>query len=232
MSTAGIRRFSDHILNQNKQLIEKKTDMKYMDYALFATVEESDYSSLPPYASKQVYDILKEYFGNEQITIIDATAHIGADSVNFITRFNAHCISLEINEETYKCLQINIKTFSPQGHSNFAVRCNCADYLNEYKDWADFIYFDPPWGGHNYWEKKCMMLYIGDIPIYNIINNCLGRITKCVVLKIPSNFDTALFYTKIKRGTCVDSYDVMKPKKKRSNRAYISFRLLIITIKN
>lgn len=227
-------RFPEKVINENIQIVKNKADPQCMDYSKFVIVEGSEHYSLMPYASKQVYDLLCTHVGGIN-SVIDATAHIGVDTVNFITRFGASVIALENDRETYKCLVKNINTFSGDNTfgPNYAVYCNCIEFLKGFKQPTDIVYFDPPWGGPSYWKERNLMLFIthgeDKIPIYNVVNSVLSEgFTQTVVVKVPENFDYKTFKGEI-IGSC-KSYSVFKPRRKHQRKAYISYYLIICKI--
>ena len=182
-------RFSDRVLEECKMLIESKNDPQCPDYSRFVVVKESEYSCLMPCHAKQVGDIIEAHFGGcKNINnILDATAHIGCDTINFRTRFGANCISLEVDQAVHACLVQNQQAFTDpkdtkqekQDQSieekldkqlealqiycpdnNFSVHCNCIEFIAGFKKTMDFVYFDPPWGGPDYRKQKNMMLFL------------------------------------------------------------------------
>jgi len=234
-------------------LIESKKDPQCPDYSKFVVLEESEYSSLTPYAAKQVGDIIEAYFGGrENINdILDATAHIGCDTINFRTRFGANCISLEIDQAAYACLVQNQQAFTElKEHvpdkqlddlhiyypdNNFSVHCNCIEFIKGFKKTMDFVYFDPPWGGPGYGKQKNMMLFLEykgrKYPIYTVVTNVFKEgFCKTVVVKTPFNFNMYIFRQKLGKHVKCQSYGVMKPKKKSAWSTYPAFFITICTL--
>lgn len=199
-------------------------------YPVLKTLEESKYSSLPYYAIEQVNKIIDVNIElNGYSYIIDATAHIGMDTFNFVNSFGVKCISLEINKEAYEALCYNISKLGLQD-SVKAININYIDFINSFKRYVDLIYFDPPWGGPSYWKKKKMMLYLEHdkkkIPIYDIINKVFEKkATGKALLKTPSNFDIVTFSKKFNGK--FTSHKVMKPIKQGKKYAHISYYLLV-----
>ena len=70
----------DDIFGMTQDILKYKVEG--FDFSLFYTNKESQYSSLLPKHVKQVNDIMKRWFANP-LYIIDATAHIGVDTVHF-----------------------------------------------------------------------------------------------------------------------------------------------------
>ena len=58
------------------------------------------------------------------------------------------------------------------------------------------IYIDPPWGGKSYKYKKDVNLFLSTIPIYDICNSLYEK-SKCIILKVPKNFNIKKFKKKL-----------------------------------
>jgi tRNA1(Val) A37 N6-methylase TrmN6 len=90
--------------------------------------------------------------------IVDATAHIGVDSIHMSELFPyAKIDSFEIDNVIYRKLVNNIITFKKEGiitpHYGDAT-------LWQPPYTVDFLYVDPPWGGLDYVNKDAMNLYL------------------------------------------------------------------------
>lgn len=210
--------FPDYIIEQSKVMNFP------IDYSKFITTgEESYYSSLLPRDVNQVERILHEWFGNNvNTTIIDATAHIGVDSIHFSMLFpNAMIHSYEINDKTYQLLKQNIETFNVSKqiiphHINFIK----ADLP---KEDISFIYIDAPWRGKEYTKTAIneYELYLDDINIKEVAKRLLvNNITNVVVIKVPYNYHIS----DLKETFNVERKDVI------NNKGKISYVLLKLTI--
>lgn len=222
--------FSDKIIRDSKRI--REIDPVCADYEKFETTEESIYLSLLPYASKTTFDILEAHFQRPIKNIIDATAHIGCDAINFHRRFGASVICLENDEASYTCLKKNLKTFNNGEIENYAVFCNCLDFIQGFKKSVDFVYIDPPWGGLKYREQKQITLtleYNGcKIPLYNAIKMIFEQsFTKTVVVKVPSNFNFNQFMEKSVCHYSTHMNRIFKQKKKDDLKPRIAYYLLI-----
>lgn len=172
-----------------------------------ATVASSKYSTLQPFQVKEVEAVLKKHFTDPR-HIIDATAHIGGDTTNFMRVFpKATVTAIEIKGDTYAALVKNARAAEkrlgrPEGTIR-AVHANCVTFLQTTSEKADFVYLDPPWGGPKYRELKKMDLYLTDAKgkrwdTADIVNLILQRgIAPCVVLKAPFNFRTGRFSSRV-----------------------------------
>jgi hypothetical protein len=198
-----------------------KDRVEGFDFSLFHTNKESQYSSLLPKHVKKVNDIMKRWFTNP-LHIIDATAHIGVDTVHFAKMFPKATIdSFEINKETFELLTLNIKAFKLSSK----VRIHHSSFINADLDQkSTFIYIDAPWGGKQYAEAKegTYELYLDAINVKEITRRLIvnGK-TDTVVLKVPRNyrFDDL----KTKYGFNVNREDV-------KDRDRISYVLLKLTL--
>ena len=240
-------RFPRHIIEESKELREGR-DPLCPDYSMYMITEESLFSSIMPYTSKQVESIIRSHFGNKRIkNILDATAHVGCDTINFRSRFGANCISIEIDPIAYECLVQNQKTFTKEQlkttrsgmdysfEENYSINCNCIEFIQGFKKQVDFVYFDPPWGGPNYWRQKDMMLYLDykerKYPIYTIVNNVFKEgFTKTVIVKTPRNFNIRLFIKELTKDAKCRSYKVFKQKKKKTKTTRVAFFITVCSI--
>lgn len=132
-------------------------------------------------ASQMVY-ILKKYC-NKNLTIVDANAGIGGNSIFFCKYFDyVYCI--DINEQAINYLEHNLRDFS----NKFIINENCLDILKIIK--YNIIFFDPPWGGSQYKYKDSVNLYLNKININEIIESLyIHKELELICLKAPSNFN-------------------------------------------
>jgi 16S rRNA G966 N2-methylase RsmD len=221
--------FKKHVISASQ-----KYDCNGMDYSQFTTVDESAYSSLMPWQCEQVAKFLTKHFQNPKL-IIDANGHIGVDTIYMSHLYpDAKIISIELNKSTFSILQKNVREFKKEQyitcingdsvvfldilgkHSNKKEQTSIKLIQKQLP--ADFIFFDPPWGGKSYSANNKMMLYLSKIPIYQIINDNLGEITSTVVLKVPNNFDFNTFKKNAKFKYDVESISL-------NNKHYFSLVL-------
>lgn len=184
--------------------LSKKT---YFDYSYFSTFGEiSRYSSLMPWHLAGVRNTLLKEIRNPN-SIVDLTAHIGVDSINFSILYpNAKIISIEFDPEVYLLLRDNLLRYSIiLNKSPFNLRAynNDATQILDHPMviGSDILYVDPPWGT-NYGQQNTMQLKLGDMNIEDIIRKLLSNGVKTIILKGPSNLYTQDLYrlnAKIKR---------------------------------
>jgi 16S rRNA G966 N2-methylase RsmD len=225
--------FSNQVIELSKNI--QQFDPDCVNYEKFLTTEESEYSSLMPYASKIIIDIIKEHFNcNDVDNVLDMTSHIGCDAINFHRRFNASVICLENNEDVYKCLKQNLETFNNNITENYAVYCNCLDFISGFKKQMDFVYIDPPWGGFGYWEYNKIMLYLehggNKIPIYDVIKQISKEsFTENVIIKAPHNFDFDKFVKMTYNWFSIKTHCIYKYNKQFDVIPRIAYYLIICT---
>lgn len=165
-----------------------KDKVEGFDFSLFHTNEESQYSSLLPKHVKQVNDIMKRWFSKPH-HIIDATAHIGVDTVHFAKMFPKAIIdSFEVSKKTFDLLVKNVDAFKLTSriyphHSSF-IHANLDQK-------SSFVYIDAPWGGKSYkeFDMGTFELSLDTINIKEIARRLIvsGK-TDTVVLKVPRNY--------------------------------------------
>lgn len=173
----------------------------------FKSVAETHYSVAGPYQTKQEIEIFKSLFKKEHPKkIIDATAHVGVDSLTLAYTFpSANITSVERNPVVYELLKENIENLGYSKHRNGGTRFTTLNmsadtYLKDLDHKVDLIYMDPPWGGRGYVETADLPLHDESgnptIPLSGVINIALEK-TKILVLKAPYNFKVEEFGTKI-----------------------------------
>jgi len=166
--------FPDYIKDKSKLQISK----------------ESIFSLSRKDASEKLSQSIKIILPDEDVsklTITDATANVGGNTLNFATHFK-DVNAVEIEPVAYSALENNVKV---AGLKN--VKTVNDDYLKVMNDLSqDVIFFDPPWGGPDYWKEKALTLKLGDKPLYEVINELKSE-PKLVVVKAPKNFAFAEF---------------------------------------
>jgi hypothetical protein len=200
-------KFSDRICSYNSTI----------NYRLFNTVENSEYSCLMPWYVYQVNKHLKEMYYNCKVNkIVDVGANIGVDSINFLYNFpNSKLIAFEIDNNTYNALCKNFVEFSyitkifhneellDKNSKIQAYNKDFISYIDYVKD-SDIVFIDAPWGGKIYKDKKNISIYLQPEDNYynfrnydknkNIIHitkQILQTIynVKSVILKVPYNYE-------------------------------------------
>lgn len=133
------------------------------------------------------------------ITIMDATACVGGDTIAFANSFG-NVIAIEIDRMRFMMLTNNLKEF--ELFNVVPINGNCIEFYKKI-NCVDIIYFDPPWGGKKYKEQQNLRFNIGDMFIDEIINDIFsGNIRShinMIVFKLPINYDLHNLYMRTKR---------------------------------
>lgn len=172
----------------------------------FVISEESLYSSSKPYHLAQVQKCLTNI--KKPTSILDATAHVGCDTLNFHIMYpSAKITSVELDPKIAMMLQHNVGSFA-------TVICNdCINIFNLGKKYS-LVYLDPPWGGPDYQKHKLLRLEVSGIPLGKLVVALLKSIAPLVVLKLPINFDQEEFKSHFHTTIKCQIFDIFKNSKK------------------
>jgi 16S rRNA G966 N2-methylase RsmD len=164
---------------------------------LIQSDEEGLFSVSSKNVSKFICNIIKKYLRTinyDEVTITDATAGIGGNTLGFISNYG-NVNSVEINKERYNYLINNLKLYINVDDKN--IKFINEDYLKIYKDLnQDIVFFDPPWGGKDYKNNSNINLFLSDKNIINICND-LRDYASLIVLKVPKNFNIKKFISDV-----------------------------------
>lgn len=209
----------------------RKTEF-FINYTkLFPEPPDRDYTKLQidretvsyittPYNSKLISQIITDNINSkynpQNITIFDAMAGVGGDSIEFAAKYD-RVISCEKDANRFSMLKNNISVY---GFSNVDLHnSNCIDLLSENKllSEVDVVYMDPPWGGKSYKNSDSLLLKIDDTPIEDLINSIISKKykelmkMKLIVLKLPKNYDIEhLYYKTANSNTTLLMYELPK----------------------
>lgn len=187
-----------------------------VDYGLLQTTKEGLYSAVCPDHTVQVIAALRRHYAYmfaKPISILDTTANVGGDSVNFLHNLpGARLTALEINGDTIPVLKHNLRAAGVSRRAE-VIHTDAVEFVATRADAApkfDVAYVDPPWGGpHGDWKgAKAFMLELSGAPVYEFVNQIFARgVSNRVLLKTPPNFDGRTFLaelTKAKYGVRVE----------------------------
>lgn len=121
------------------------------------------------------------------LVVTDGTACVGGNVLSFcdfFTRVNA----VENDPARVQMLRHNLQVL--QKTNAKCIHANYLDVMLELQQ--DVVFLDPPWGGPEYKDLGKVDLFLGGLPLHEICTR-LKASAKCVVLKVPSNFDDAKF---------------------------------------
>jgi 16S rRNA G966 N2-methylase RsmD len=185
-----------------------------LDYSKLQTTEEGSYSITRRRDAERILNILRNVFPTmKTMTITDATACIGGDTLNFANQF-AHVHSIEVKESNFKALSNNVEVYGFQN-----VTLHHADSTKFFNWNTHILYIDPPWGGKDYRKHENLDLFLSEKRLDVWIEEILIRRNRphYVILKLPVNYN-------FNRLNFLPNIDAIKPYQIRS---YI---LVIITV--
>jgi predicted RNA methylase len=157
-----------------------------VDYTLLRTTEEGSYSITRRRDAERIMIILRNIFKNmSTMTITDATACIGGDTLNFASQFS-HVHSIELNENNFEALANNVNVY---GYNNITL--HHADSVKIYNWNTNVLYIDPPWGGKDYRKHRHLDLFLSEKRLDCWLEEILSRKNRpqFVVLKLPANYN-------------------------------------------
>jgi predicted RNA methylase len=166
-----------------EDLFPKKQDVVY---SLLKTTAEGSYSITRRRDAERIMIVLGNIFKDTKtMTITDATACIGGDTLNFALQFG-HVHSIELSTENFEALEHNIEIYNLKNVTLYHGDCVQLFHWN-----TNVLYVDPPWGGKDYKKHKEMDLYLSDKRIDCWLEEILSRKNRpeYIVLKLPSNYN-------------------------------------------
>jgi 16S rRNA G966 N2-methylase RsmD len=160
-----------------------KTDnyklIKYDEEGLWSITHYSD--------ADTVSKIILNVIGNN-CSIVDCTAGIGGNSISFAKYFKK-VISIEVNPERYSYLVNNIRIYNI--NNTICINSSCIEYIDSHSNY-DAYFFDPPWGGPDYYKNNNIRLKLDNMMLRTIVIK-LMKTTRIIVIKIPFNYDLTEF---------------------------------------
>jgi len=179
-------RFNSKIIEEGKKYGINFEEVEIDESSLFSSIEPNHISSV---------DYILKFENINPESIIDATANIGGDSINFLRLYpNCKLISLEIDNKISLILRRNMTNLKnilnkDNEYDVKVINMSAVKYFTKFR-YADMIYFDPPWGGREYMKVDNISLQLDNINIGIIIKNILYQgMTQLVILKLPNNAD-------------------------------------------
>jgi len=152
-------------------------------YNLLSYDSEGLYSITLPNEADEISSLIKDLLGNE-ITLCDATAGIGGNTISFGRNFK-NVISIELCINRYNILDNNVKVYDLS--NVILINDSCLNKLNLE---CSAYFFDPPWGGPDYKYKKSTRFKLGDLSLIEIVKKINQKI---IFLKLPNNYDLSEF---------------------------------------
>lgn len=184
---------TDLTWNYLTYLFNKKDFVIYDTIKQFKLDDVSLYSITPQYYAEKITRIISQNLKDDlkKYVISDFCSCIGGNSFNFIKYFK-HVNCVELNKIRFKYLKHNMNIYRTyNNYDNYSLyNMDVFNVVNHIKQ--DIIFIDPPWNGKDYKNKQKMDLYLNNKDSVSFCNYFL-KYTKCLVLKIPNNFDIKNF---------------------------------------
>lgn len=161
--------------------------VEYVDTSLARVTTEGEYSITKPRDAYQIVKLMQKKIDEDvkNCTIIDATACIGGDTINFALNFKK-VRSFEIDEMNFDALKHNVQLYDLDNVE--LVKGDCTQLnLGD----ADVLYMDPPWGGPEYRFHETLDLKLSNISIDTWVANVMkqNHSPEHIFIKLPFNYD-------------------------------------------
>lgn len=189
-------------INLDKYFTKEDIDKSILNNKKLMITDKGLYSISKYQDALWISEIIKKFLKWDNInistiSIIDATAGVGGNTISF-SKYFSKVYAIEINNTHYNVLNNNLEALSIHN-----VKIYNDNFLNIINDnnciiKSDIFFLDPPWGGKSYKNFKYFNLKIGKLPIYTIINLLFEKKFKYVVLKAPYNLNLSPIYANIK----------------------------------
>lgn len=155
---------------------------------------ESKYSMTPWCEASIISREIINFFGTNMITVTDATANVGGNTIDFYNNKIDVVNSVEIDKETSDILKNNLLVYEYEVNNVYNK-----DYRNICMILSQHcIFFDPPWGGPEYIKKEKIDLFLEKTNVVDLIYKLLlYNKAELIVLKAPKNFNEEYLRTKL-----------------------------------
>ena len=155
--------------------------------------DEGKYSVSKPEDAKITNKVIYNYFKTKNITITDATANNGGNTINFALDFS-HINAVEISKKQFDVLQHNIDVYGLKNVTMYQE-----DYLKVMlRLQQDVIFIDAPWGGRGYRESAMLDLFLGNVNLVDVVKTLHeSNVFKLCILKVPHNYNYAKLFSNI-----------------------------------
>ena len=136
------------------------------------------------------------------LSIIDATACVGGDTISFASAFDK-VVSVEKDPNTFDLLKNNLEAYKLLPDKVLPINADFVELLkhNALPFAVDIIYMDPPWNppGQPWHSKlKNLMLYLSGMPVYDVVHLAMHNTpAHTIAVKVPYNFDFHTFVKKL-----------------------------------
>ena len=148
-------------------------------------------------AGRLLVSIITEHAPNARL-IIDATAHVGCDTVSIALGLkNVHDLKIygiERDIEIVQMLRNNIQVYNLTNKVH-VLHENSVSFLKTCQEYIDVLYIDTPWE-QNYKHKHKVSLSFNDSDISEIVHMFNEKVDT-FIFKVPFNLDYDSFYNAI-----------------------------------
>ena len=163
-----------------------------IDMSKLQMAPNSAYSITKPKDAKQIEQFINKHIGGKNLAILDGTANVGGDVINFGLNPNvARVVAIEINPDTFAMLENNIRIYGLEKKIQ-AIHGNSLDIIGKCADGEhfDILFLDAPWGGTSYKAQKFLDLEMSGKKLADVVSMA----QKCrnidnIILKIPFNYN-------------------------------------------
>ena len=166
-------------------------------------------------------DIINLFPLNYKITITDATASVGGNTIPFLLTNNfKHVNIIEKDLERFNMLTSNIDINLNKIIGTYTLFNESFLNLKDLEN--DVIFIDPPWGGPDYRRENKIKLFLDNINLSLIINDLFhsNKTLKLIIVKVPKNFDLVDFKLKLNSGIYIEKTP-LSSKLKKMNIYYL-----------
>ena len=186
----------------------------------------SSYSITKPKDAKQIEEFINKHIPSKKLAILDGTANVGGDVINFGLNPNVdRIVAIEINADTFAMLENNIRVYGLEKKIQ-VIHGNSLDIIEKCANGEhfDILFLDAPWGGTMYKKQKFLDLEMSGKKLVDIVKMA----QKCrnidnIMLKIPFNYN---LYQLIRQ---TDFHTIIIEKIKTVKGFYM---ILLLSIKN
>lgn len=116
----------------------------------------SSYSITKPKDAKQIEEFINKHIPSKKLAILDGTANVGGDVINFGLNPNVdRIVAIEINADTFAMLENNIRVYGLEKKIQ-VIHGNSLDIIEKCANGEhfDILFLDAPWGGTMYKNRS------------------------------------------------------------------------------
>jgi len=186
--------YVNNIINNNKIVLNMIPDIDKRLIPKIHLSRDSIYSVSKFEVAEKISNIIKKTFKINNI--IDGTANIGGNTINFARHFT-HVLSNEIEKETFENLSNNINVLKLHNvqlcNDDITKLFNNKKLMNNinYNQNTWGLFLDPPWSGIYYSLEAALDLYFGKT---NVVDSIAALPVKYICMKVPKNFNFAYLF--------------------------------------